>query len=66
MRIVHLGREFEARQRLAEVGVQRGDHDEHERLAVAAKGELQQVGQLHHQRAIVSFLVAFGLAERGP
>ncbi len=40
MRIVHLGREFEARERLAEVGVQRGDHDEHERLAVAAEGKL--------------------------
>jgi len=44
MRVMDLGREFQTRQGFAEVGLQRRDHDEHERLAVAAEGELEEVG----------------------
>jgi len=46
MRVVHLCRELETRDGLLEMGLQRADHDEHERLGVAAEGVLEEVCQL--------------------
>ena len=37
MRIVDLSGEFQARQRLAQMGMQRADHDKHECFGVAAE-----------------------------
>lgn len=46
MRIMHLGGKLEAGNGFLEMGLQRADHDEHERLAVAAERVLEEVRQL--------------------
>lgn len=46
VRVVHLGRELEAGDCFLQVRLERADHDEHERLGVAAEGVLQEVCQL--------------------
>ena len=44
--VVHLGCELETGDGFLQVGLQRADHDEHERFGVAAEGVLQEVCQL--------------------
>jgi hypothetical protein len=44
MRIMHLRRKLETRNRFLEMRLQRADHDEHERLGVAAERVLEEVG----------------------
>ena len=46
MGIVHLGGKLQAGQGLGEMCLQWADHDEHESLGVATKGELEEVRQL--------------------
>lgn len=46
MCIVNLGRESQASQGLAEMCLQRADHNKHERFGVSTKGELQKIRKL--------------------
>jgi hypothetical protein len=46
MRIMHLRRKLQARNRFLEMRLQRADHNEHERLAVSTERVLEEVRQL--------------------
>jgi hypothetical protein len=61
MRIMHLSRELETGNRLLQMGLQRADHDEHERLGVAAKGVLKEVSELQSLSALTICMVQSNL-----
>ena len=52
VRVVHLLRELETRDRFLEMGLERGDHDEHECFRVPAERVLEEVCQLRKMISI--------------
>ena len=56
MRIMHLSRKLETRNRLLQMRLQRTNHNKHERLAVATERILQQPRQLSPQKKSVIHL----------